>query len=151
MSRYIADFGYGFLDMSIPITEVRNARSMNEANTIIDVEINHPDYGWIPYLLTDYDTDTTIDNDALMVLIGTDYAAYVPPTQAELDAEASGGVRGHRNHLLETEVDPIVSNPLRWNDMTTAEQNAWSQYRTDLLNVPQQSGFPHSVTWPTKP
>ena len=137
--------------MAIPITEVRNARSMNEANTMIDVEINHPDYGWIPYLLTDYDTDTTIDNDALMALIGTDYAAYVPPTQAELDAEAAGGVRGQRDYLLETEVDPIVSNPLRWNGMTTAEQNAWTQYRTDLLNVPQQSGFPHSVTWPTKP
>jgi len=137
--------------MSITITQVRNARSMNETNTVIEVEINHPEHGWIPYLLTDYDTDTTIDNVAVMALIGTDFETYVAPTQEELDAEAALGVRGQRDNLLVTEVDPIVSNPLRWADMITAEQNAWSQYRTDLLNITDQSGFPHSVTWPTKP
>ena len=78
----------------VTITEVRNARSMNTENTMIDVEINHPEYGWIPYLLTDYDTDQTVDNDAVMALIGTDFEAYVPPTQEELDAEAAAAVRG---------------------------------------------------------
>ena len=137
--------------MSITITEVRNAQSMNAANTSIDVEINHPDYGWIPYLLTDYDTDTTIDNGAVMALIGTDYAAYVAPTQAELDAETAAQVRGERNNILTTVVDPLVSNPLRWADLTSDKQTEWSQYRTDLLAVPQQSGFPTNITWPTKP
>ena len=137
--------------MSITITEVRNAQSMNAANTIIDVEINHPQYGWIPYLLTDYDTDTTIDNDAVMALIGTDFAAYVPPTQAELDAAAAAGVRAERDGILATVVDPIVSNALRWADLTAAKQAEWTQYRTDLLNVPDQAGFPTDITWPTKP
>ena len=137
--------------MSITITEVRNARSMNETNTVMDVEINHPEYGWIPYLLTDYDTDTTIDNDAVMALIGTDFTAYVPPTQEELDAEAAGIVRHERDRILATEVDPIVSNPLRWADMTTEQQNTWSQYRADLLNITDQAGFPHDVVWPTQP
>lgn len=135
----------------VTITEVRNARSMNAENTVIDVEINHPEHGWIPYLLTDYDEDQTVDNAVVTALIGTDFEAYVPPTQAELDAEAAAEVRADRDMLLQNEVDPIVSNPLRWADMTTAEQNAWSQYRTDLLNITDQSGFPHSVTWPTKP
>lgn len=137
--------------MSITITEVRNARSMNETNTIMDVEINHPYYGWIPYLLTDYDTDTTIDNDAVMDLIGTDFTAYVPPTQEELDSKAAGIVRHERDQKLSTEVDPIVSNPLRWADMTTEQQNAWAAYRRALLDITDQSGFPHNVTWPTKP
>ena len=135
----------------VTITEVRNARSMNEANTVIDVEINHPDYGWIPYLLTDYDEDQTVDNDVLLDLIGSDFAPYVPPTQEELDAQAAGQIRGQRDYLLETEVDPIVSNPLRCADLTTEQQNAWAAYRTDLLNITDQSGFPHNVTWPTKP
>lgn len=135
----------------VTITEVRNARSMNETNTVLDVEINHPEYGWIPYLLTDYDVDNTVDNDAVLALIGSNFEAYVPPTQEELDAEAASGVRYERDQLLKTQVDPIVSNPLRWADMTTAEQNAWSQYRTDLLNITDQAGFPHNVTWPTKP
>jgi hypothetical protein len=135
----------------VTITEVRNARSMNAENTCMDVEINHPEFGWIPYYLTDHDEDTTIDNDAVMALIGTDFEAYVPPTQEELDAQAAGQVRGQRDYLLETEVDPIVSNPLRWADMTAEEQNAWAAYRTALLNITDQAGFPHSVTWPTKP
>ena len=137
--------------MSITITEVRNAASMNAANTSIDVEINHPDYGWIPYLLTDYDEDTTIDNAEVMALIGTDFAAYVAPTQAELDASTAVQVRGERDNILTTVVDPLVSNPLRWADLTAAKQTEWSQYRTDLLGVPQQDGFPTNITWPTKP
>jgi hypothetical protein len=135
----------------VVISEVRNARSMNETNTIIDVEIKHPKYGWIPYLLTDYDTDQTVNNDAVMALIGSNFEAYVPPTQEELDAQAAASVRAQRDYLLTTEVDPIVSNPLRWADMTTEQQNAWSAYRTALLDITDQAGFPHSVTWPTKP
>jgi hypothetical protein len=135
----------------VTITEVRNARSMNAENTIIDVEINHPEHGWIPYLLTDYDPDETVDNDAVMALIGTDFETYVPPTQEELDAQAAASVRAQRDSLLVNEVDPIVSNPLRWADLTTEQQNAWAAYRTALLNITDQAGFPHSVTWPTKP
>lgn len=137
--------------MSIEITEVRNARSLQTDNQRFDVEINHPELGWIDYHLTPYDTDATIDNAALLELIGSDFAPYVPPTQEELDAEAATNARGKRNQLLKAEVDPIVSNPLRWADLTTEKQNEWSQYRTDLLNVPQQSGFPNTISWPTKP
>ena len=137
--------------MSITITEVRNAASLQADNLLMDVEINHPKFGWIPYTLDPADTDTTIDNDAVMALIGTDFTAYVPPTQAELDAAAAAGVRAERDNRLVAEVDPIVSNALRWADLTAAKQAEWTQYRTDLLNVPDQAGFPNSITWPTKP
>lgn len=73
------------------------------------------------------------------------------PTQAELDAGVAGQVRHQRDMYLSMYVDPIVSNPLRWADMTTEQQTAWTQYRTDLLNITSQDGFPHNVTWPTKP
>ena len=137
--------------MSITITEVRNAASMNAANTSIDVEINHPDYGWIPYTVDPADTDTTIDNAEVMALIGTDFAAYVAPTQTELDAETAAQVRGERDNILRTVVDPLVSNPLRWADLTSDKQVEWSQYRTGLLAVPQQAGFPNNITWPQEP
>ena len=137
--------------MSITITEVRNAVSLQADNLRMDVELNHPDYGWIPYTVDSADTDTTIDNDAVLVLIGTDFTAYVAPTQAELDAETAAQVRGERNNILTTVVDPLVSNPLRWADLTSDKQAEWSQYRTDLLAVPQQAGFPTNITWPTKP
>ena len=133
------------------ITEVRNARSTNAENTCMDVEINHPVYGWIPYYLTSWDEDMTVDNDAVLALIGSNFEAYVPPTQEELDAQAAASVRAQRNSILVNEVDPIVSNPLRWADMTTEEQNAWAAYRIALLDITDQAGFPHNVTWPTKP
>ena len=136
---------------TVTITEVRNAQSLNAENTVFEVEINHPEHGWIPYGLTPWDTDTTVDNSVLLGLIGSDYAAYVAPTQAELDAELAANLRGQRDQKLAQEVDPIVTNPLRWAELTDAKQAEWTQYRTDLLNLPDQAGFPNTVTWPTKP
>lgn len=136
--------------MSITITQVRNAASLQSDNARMDVEINHPEFGWIPYTLDPADTDMTINNDAVMALIGDDFAAYVPPTQAELDAAASAQVRADRDYRL-TEVDAIAGNALRWADLTSAKQAEWSTYRQALLDVPQQAGFPYDITWPTKP
>jgi hypothetical protein len=137
--------------MSITITEVRNAHSLNVENTVFNVEIKHPEYSWIPYTLDPSDTDNTVDNSELLTLIGSSYEAYVAPTQAELDAELATSLREERNGKLVGEVDPIVTNPLRWAELTEAKQTEWTQYRTDLLNLPDQSGFPNTVTWPSKP
>ena len=137
--------------MSIQITEVRNAQSLQADNLRMDVEINHPTYGWIPYTIDPADTDTTVNNDELLELIGSSYAAYVAPTQEELDAALAASIRGQRNSLLRTEVDPLVTNPLRWAELTEAQQAAWTQYRRDLLDITAQAGFPNEVVWPTKP
>jgi len=67
------------------------------------------------------------------------------------ESEAPDRARSERDEILSINVDPIVSNVLRWNDMTDAKRAEWTQYRTDLLNLPEQSGFPNSITWPTKP
>jgi len=134
--------------MSIAITEVRNAASLQADNLRMDVEINHPDYGWIPYTLDPADTDTTIDNTAVMALIGSNFTAF---SQADADAREASRVRFKRDNILTTVVDPIVSNPLRWADLTTAKQGEWTTYRTALLDITDQAGFPHSVTWPQEP
>mgnify|MGYP000214986060 FL=1 len=135
----------------VTITEVRNAKSLNTENTWFEVDINHPEHGWIPYALAPDDTDNTVDNSVLLGLIGSDYAAYVAPTQAELDAELAEESRAERDNKLIKEVDPLVTNPIRWAELTDAKQAEWTQYRTDLLNLPDQAGFPNTVTWPTKP
>ncbi len=137
--------------MSIEITEYRNAKSSAADNSRIDVEINHPEIGWIPYSLNSFDTDMTINNNDLLALIGSDFTPYTAPSQEELDAKTAMNERAWRDQLLRSEVDPVVSNSLRWSDLTTEKQNEWAQYRTDLLNVPQQSGFPNTISWPTKP
>lgn len=139
--------------MSITITQVRNAASLQSDNLCMDVEINHPDYGWIPYRLDPADTDTTIDNDAVMALIDSNFTAYVAPTpatHAELVAEAATQVRSQRDQML-LDVDAFVGNPLRWAELPSDAQAQWATYRTSLLDVPQQAGFPDNVTWPVKP
>lgn len=60
-------------------------------------------------------------------------------------------VREKRDAKLASEVDPIAGNTLRWAALSAAKQAEWADYRQALLDVPQQSGFPMSVAWPTKP
>lgn len=55
-------------------------------------------------------------------------------------------VRNYRNHLLETEVDPVVSNPLRWNDMSEYNKTNYQEYRTYLLDWTENEGW-----WESKP
>ena len=131
--------------------QYRNAKYIDA--TRIECEINHPVYGWIPYGLDPADTDMTVDNNVLLAAMkaNKDVAAYIPPTQAELDALASQDVRAKRDRILATVVDPLVSNPLRWADMTPEAQQAWADYRRALLGVPQQAGFPNAIDWPTQP
>tara|TARA_R100000544_G_scaffold10097_1_gene4292 strand:+ start:4474 stop:4887 length:414 start_codon:yes stop_codon:yes gene_type:complete len=137
--------------MTITITQVRNAKSLQANNASMDVEINHPDYGWIPYTVEPTDTDTTINNDAILALISTDFAAYVAPTAAEIATALAVTERSKRDSILTTVVDPIAGNALRWAALTSEQRTAWATYRTALLDVPAQAGFPSSITWPTAP
>lgn len=60
-------------------------------------------------------------------------------------------IRNMRNMKLTMEVDPLVSNPLRWADLSDATKQLWIDYRRALLDIPTQSGFPHDVVWPIRP
>ena len=129
----------------------RNAKYINDSGWI-DCEIEHPEFGWIPYTLDPADTDMTVNNDDLLAAMEAagDVAAYIPPTQAELDATLSEQLREERDGLL-VEVDAIAGNALRWATLSAEQQDAWAVYRQALLDVPQQAGFPNDVTWPVKP
>jgi hypothetical protein len=59
-------------------------------------------------------------------------------------------VRSERARLLLV-LDQTVGNPLRWAGFTDAQKNALATYRQELLDVPQQIGFPNTVTWPEMP
>lgn len=135
----------------LEITKIRNARSLNAENTMFDLEIMHPEYGWIPYTLHPDDIDQTINNDDIRVMIGDQFEGYVAPTQQELDDKASAQIRYQRDTLLVMEVDPLVSNPLRWGSLSDEQQLAFTVYRQNLLDITDQEGFPHNVVWPTKP
>ena len=130
------------------ITEYRNAK--RTALDFIDVEINHPDLGWTPFTCNPNDTGSAIDAPTLynLIVANGDAAAYVPPTAEEINADKELSVRQERNYILESVVDPIVSNPLRWEALSSEDQEAYRNYRQSLLDIPEQAGFPDSVTWP---
>lgn len=53
-----------------------------------------------------------------------------------------------RTKLLEP-IDQI--NPVWYASLTADQQQDLATYRQQLLDVPQQSGFPNTVEWPAKP
>ena len=133
----------------------RNAKFIedNGWSSRIDCEINHPKLGWIPYTLDLKDTDNTIDNVSLINSMrqNNDVAAYIPPTEEEILAEQEILVRQQRLYLLQTKVDPIASNNLRWSELTESEQDDIKLYRQGLLDITSQEGFPLSIDWPLVP
>lgn len=61
---------------------------------------------------------------------------------------SSESIRNIRNELLAA-VDRI--NPVWYSTLTAQQQQELAVYRQDLLDLPQQAGFPAQVTWPSKP
>lgn len=77
-------------------------------------------------------------------------SGWVKPPEPEIpDEELILLSRARRDSLLVSFVDTL--NPIRWETMTEEKKNEWRAYRQDLLDVPQQSGFPRNIIWPTKP
>lgn len=76
---------------------------------------------------------------------------WVLRPQQEIDTMVAEQVRNDRDYRLLTQVDPVVTNPLRWADLTPEQQQAWADYRRSLLDITSQSGFPHVIVWPNPP
>lgn len=50
--------------------------------------------------------------------------------------------RFERDNLLVTVVDPVVTNPLRWEELDEAQKSKYRAYRLYLLDIPKQEEFP---------
>ena len=67
-------------------------------------------------------------------------AAY----KAQKDAEFATNARNQRDTLLtQTDWTQVADAPV--------DKAAWAAYRQALRDVPQQIGFPSTITWPVKP
>lgn len=80
----------------------------------------------------------------LVKMTVAEVAAHLnPPPTADSE-------RATRDSLLQ-QLDTIVSNPLRFAELTLEQQSELAEYRQFLLDVPQQEGFPLAVDWPVMP
>lgn len=57
--------------------------------------------------------------------------------------------RQRRDKYLTMFIDTL--NGPRWESMSQTQKDDWITYRQELLDVPQQSGFPDNIVWPIKP
>lgn len=135
--------------MKLNLKYANNPKWVDQAHTSIELIVHFEEIGQeVPFHATPNDTEEhgrDIYTRAIAGEFGS-IAEWTPPTTEELAANA----RGHRDNLL-SELDSIVSNPLRWASFTTEQQTAWANYRQALLDVPQQADFPNTINWPTKP
>ena len=98
---------------------------------------------WVEkYVARDMFADTT-DDDGVTTTKAEHEAAY----QATLDAEAAASVRAQRDELL-AKSDWVT---IRAKELGQTVPDDWYTYRGDLRQIPEQSGFPHDVTFPTEP
>lgn len=59
------------------------------------------------------------------------------------------GIRNTRDQLLRDNVDTM--NPIRYAALTNEQRTEIAVYRQALLDLPQQTGWPNIIDWPTKP
>lgn len=94
---------------------------------------------------------------------------FGPVAEFEIPEDMTGEVaqqllRDERDSLLTKDVDPIVTNPLRWDALSAEKQQEWRDYRQALLDLPatQSSAYQAfntenenmewvNLTLPTKP
>lgn len=127
----------------------KNPQYATPDESLIDLEWNHPEFGWIPFTASPDDVEQH-GRDIHAAALAGEYGPIAPydgPTEEEILEQQ---MREQRDQLL-ADVDAVVTNPLRWNSLSPEEQQAWAEYRQALLDVPQQPGFPEEIDWPTKP
>jgi len=111
-------------------------------NGAIDCEIEHPDYGWIPFTASPDDCEEHGRELFKHIKANDKVAAYVPPpppTPEQLAAQA----RAQRDSLLAS------TDWTQLPDVTDATREAYAVYRQALRDVPLQDGYPETIEWPT--
>lgn len=127
------------------INAARNPKWADPEHSSIDLEVDfdeldeeyvdfnaHPDdiISWGPELY----------NRAVAGEFGT-VAEWVAPPDITGDL-AMQHFREKRDQLLKDDLDPIVTNPLRWETLSAEKQQEWKNYRQALLDLPQNYTAP---------
>jgi len=131
---------------------VTNLAYANLEKTRIDCIVDFISAGILPFT-ADKNDSVPHGREIFERAVAGDFGAiadYQAPPVIETTELISERQRLRRNQLL-LELDQIVTNPLRWAELTADQQQDYARYRQELLDVPQQAGFPNDIIWPTPP
>ena len=119
----------------------KNYKWADAEHTMLDCEIEHPDFGWIPY--------TTSENDHGLGKEIWDNRNNLEITEYEglSDEILAAQIRAQRDSLL-SQTDYLMMSDYPIND---DNRKLIKIYRQALRDIPEQAGFPRTITWPDKP
>ena len=121
--------------------ESRNYKWADAEHTILDCEIEHPDLGWIPY--TTAENDNGIGKEIWDNRDNLEIAEY----EGLSDEILATQIRAKRASLLNhTDYLMMPDYPIESDRLAKVKT-----YRQALRDIPEQSGFPRTITWPEKP
>lgn len=121
--------------------ESRNYKWADAEHTMLDCEIEHPDFGWIPY--TTGENDNGIGKEIWDNRDNLEIAEY----EGLSDEILATQIRAQRDSLLnQTDYLMMSDYPIESDRLAKVKI-----YRQALRDIPEQSGFPRSITWPDKP
>jgi hypothetical protein len=86
----------------------------------------------------------------LYASIESNLATWVQKAKDYEADQESAKIRAYRDKLL-NDCDTVYCNAANWALKTDEEKTLWQNYKQALRDVPQQSGFPYTVTFPALP
>lgn len=133
-------------DSGIEITNLRNVQRMPDGAFMLNVDLItlEDPFETVTYCARSTDFAETGKWVYQQIIDGNfegEITDWVPPPPPSAE-EVGNRIRAVRDQKLRNEVDPIVSNPLRWNEMTETQQQAWADYRRALLDMANDPAFP---------
>lgn len=130
---------------------VTNLKYANFQGTKINCLVDFEEIGVIPFTASENDLPHSVEifRRAKIGNFGR-IEPYVSEVNNNYNVNLTEIQRDKRNKLLEN-LDIYLSNPLRWASFSEELKNDFATYRLNLLNVPQQPGFPETIDWPTPP
>jgi hypothetical protein len=127
-----------------PFTQLQNPRRLQGGAIMLDAVMDGEAVTFVavPNDVTDY--GPAIYDAALAGEFGP-VAPYVPPTPAQISAQAAIDARFTRNNLLrESDWTQVL-------DVPEATRILWLSYRQALRDISDQAGFPLNINWPVPP
>ena len=124
--------------------KLSNAIYQDKEKTVVSVDVESIG-NYVCSLVNEDDNDITLTIRKAIKNGDLDVADYVEPTVDVEDLATK--IRMQRNNLLkQTDYLMMSDYPIEFDRLAKVKT-----YRQALRDIPEQSGFPRTITWPEKP
>lgn len=110
----------------------------------IDLEVEHPEYGWIPFTASSRDT-SKVGMELFLKASEGEFGEITPYDKEDEIKLLSREVKAMRDSLLSK------SDWTQLPDIDPRLKEMYVPYRKELRDLTSQDGFPLKVQWPEEP